>query len=273
MIEDRKADRVRVLGVQVDPVRADRAVNLTVRYLEKHKFEYIVFANTPAALLGREEAGMEDYIDHAALVLPGDANIEDAVEARAWLGDDRNYQAEYFRRLFTRLNKQRASIYLMVDKEEQLSKIHKIMKEKYNRFQVESILWQEDASVDGLVNSINSHAPDILFICASHEKMSHFLREHACKINAGLCVCMEEVVTDTQTDISDWMHFSKMQKMIFDLKKNATRFLHDILFKKQMKQISQAEEAENGLEETEPMEGMCGDARDAAESEVDQPEE
>ena len=270
MIEDRKADRVKVLGVQVDPVRADRAVNLTVRYLEKHKFEYIVFANTPAALLGREEIGMEEYIDRAALVLPGDTNIEDAVEVKKWLDEGHNYQAEYFRRLFTRLNKQRASIYLMVDKEEQLSKIHKIMKEKYSRFQTESVLWQEDASIDGLVNSINSHAPDILFICASHEKMSGFLKEHACKIHAGLCICMEEVVTDAQTDISDWMHSSKMQKMIFDMKKNATRMLHDLVFKKQMKQIRMAEEAECETEVSEPMEDMPAETADFPE---EQPEE
>ena len=256
MIEDRKADRVRVLGVQVDSIRADRAVNLTVRYLEKHKFEYIVFANTPAALLGREEAGMEAYIERAALVLPGDANIEDAVEAGKWLEEGRRYQAEYFRKLFGRLGKERPFVYLMVDKEDQLSKLHKIMKEKYNRFPAEGILWQEDASIDGLVNSINGHAPDILFLCADHEKMSHFLEENACKINAGLCICMEEVVTDVQCEISDWMHFSKMQKTIFMLKKRISGFIHDFLFKKQMKQIQLAEETavtEDGLGKEESL--------------------
>lgn len=244
MIEERITERIRVLGVQVDPVRADRAVNLTVRYLEKHKFEYIVFANTPAALLGREEAGMEEYIERAALVLPGDSNIEEAVEANKWLEEGRNYQAEYFRRLFTRLNKQRATIYLMVDKEEQFSRLHKIMKEKYSRFQVEGGLWKEEDSIDGIVNSINGYAPDILCICADHEKMSRFLKEHACKINAGLCFCMEEVVIDERTKISDWTHSSKTGQIIFEMKTRASRFFHNILFQKQMKRIRQKEEEE-----------------------------
>ena len=244
MIEERKKERVRVLGVHVDPVKADRAVTLTVRYLENHKFEYIVFANTPAALSGREEEGMEEYIDQAALVLPGDSNIEDAVEARKWLEESRSYQAEYFRRLLTRLNKQRAAVYLMVEKEEQYSKICKIMKEKYSRLQIEGGIWQEEASVDGLVNAINGLAPDILFICAGHEKMSRFLKEHGCKIHAGICLCMEEVVTDAQTDISDWMHTSKMQKMIVGMKNKTSRLIHDFVFKKRMKQIQQEEETE-----------------------------
>ena len=244
MIEERITDRIRVLGVQVDPVRADRAVKLTVRYLEKHKFEYIVFANTPAALLGTEDSVIEEYIDQAALVLPGDSNIEDAIEAKKWLEEGRNYQADYFRRLFARLYRQRPSIYLMVDKEEQFSKIQKIMKEKYSRFQVEGNLWREEDSIDGIVNSINGHAPDILFICAGHEKMSCFLKEHACKINAGLCFCMEEVVTDVRLDISEWNHGSRIQKIVFEMKNKASRLFHNILFKNQMKRSQQEEEKE-----------------------------
>jgi len=244
MIEERKNERVRVLGVQVDALKTERAVNLTIRYLEKHKFEYIVFANTPAALSGKEEESFENYIDEAALVLPGDSNIEDAVEAGTWLEEGKTYQAEYFRKLFTRLNKQRASVFLMVEKADQLSKIEKIIEEKYNRLQREKIHWQEDVSIDGLVNSINSLAPDILFICASHEKMSHFLKEHACKINAGLCCCMEEVVTDSKTDISDWMYSSKVQRFLTEIKNRISRFLHNVLFKKQMKQVQQQENTE-----------------------------
>ncbi len=242
MIEERKEDRVRVLGVQVDSVRPDRAVNLTVRYLEKHKFEYIVFANTPAALSGRDDAAFEDYIEQAALVLPGDANIEDAVEMREWLGEGRSYQAEYFRRLFARLNKQRVSIYLMVDKEDQLFKIRKIIQEKYSRIQVEGGLWTEDTSIDGLVNSINGLAPDMLFICAGHEKMRHFLMEHACKINAGICFCMEEVVTDGLFGFSDGYPASKIQKTWLQIKSRFSHSLHDFIFKKEMKQVQQDEE-------------------------------
>lgn len=244
MIENRKTERVRVLGVQVDPIRIDRAVNYTVRCLEKHKFEYIVFANTPAALLGNEEPGMADYIEKAALVLPGDSNIEDAVGVRNWMEDGVNYQAEYFRRLLTRLNKQRGSIYLMVDKEEQLSKVRKIIQEKHSRLETEFVHWQEDTSIDEIVNSINSLAPDLLLICGGHEKMISFLKENACKINAGLCFCMAEIVTDSQIDISDFLHFSRMQRMILEVKDKASRFFHDFLFKKQMKQIQQEEETE-----------------------------
>ncbi len=247
MIEERKTERVRVLGVSVDSLKTDRAANLTVRYLEKHKFEYIVFANTSVALLGKEEE-IEAYINEAALVLPGDANIEDAVEVRAWLEEGKSYQAEFFRRLFTRLNKQRISVYLMMEKEDQFSKVQNIFREKYGRIQVEGGLWQQDVSVDSLVNSINSLAPDILFICADHEKMSEFLREQACKINAGICFCVEEVVTDRDTEISDWLHTSKIQKMIYDCKNNISKSIHDFLFKKQMKQMKQDEEPDKAEE-------------------------
>lgn len=253
MSEQRKAERVRVLGVQVDSLKVERAALLTSRYLEKHKFEYIVFANTPAALAGQDEQLLNEYIDGAALVLPGDSNIEDAVEVKQWVGEGLTYQAEYFRRVFTRLNKHRASIYMMVEKEDQLNKIRSIINEKYNRLYVEDILWQPDGSVDQMVNSINSIAPEVLFICGSHERMSRFLAEHACKINAGLCFCMEEVVTDTETDIPEWMIGTRLQKKIKELQQWASRFLHNLVFRKKMKQVQQEEEnGTEGSEDTNP---------------------
>lgn len=257
-MEQRKAERVRVLGVQVDSIRVDRAINLTIRCLEKHKFEYIVFANTSAALVGQDEKRLETYIDNAALVLPGDSNIEDSVEIRRWLPEEKAYQAEYFRRLFTKLNKQRASIYLMVEKEDQLSKIRNIIQEKYSRLQKEDILWQEETSIDSMVNAINSLAPEVLFICSNHEKISAFLKEHACKINAGLCFCMEEVVTDTDTDISDWVTVTGFQKILFDIKTRVSRFFHDILFRNQMKQVQQeTEQEEQEATGQEPEDDNC----------------
>lgn len=242
MSEQRKEERVRVLGVEVDPLRMDRAVSLTSRYLEKHKFEYIVFANTPAALAGQDEGSLSEYIKNAALVLPGDTNIENAVEVGDWLEEGESYQAEYFRRIFSRLYRHRGSIYAMVEKKDQLNKFENILKGKYSRIESESILWEPDLSVDQLVNSINSMAPSVLFICGSHERMSKFLAEHACKINAGLCFCMEEVATDAETDIQEWMLGNRMQKKIKEIQEWLSRFFHDMVFHKKMKEIQKVED-------------------------------
>ncbi len=249
MNENRKTERVRVLGVQVDAMRVDRAINLTNRYLEKHKFEYIVFANTPAALSGQQENLLKEYVDNAALVLPGDGNIEDAAEVRKWLKDGISYQAEYFRKLFTRLNKQYAGFYVMAEKEEQLTKIRKIVKEKYNRLQMEDILWQEEESVDCMLNGINSLSPDILFICGNHERISGFLREHGCKINAGLCFCMEEIVTDQATEITEWPVAEGAHRAWEKMGGWISRIFHDHLFKKQMKQELKNTEPEQQMKQ------------------------
>lgn len=250
MNEQRRAERIRVLGVQVDPVRMDRAASLTGRYLEKHKFEYIVFANTPAALAGQEDGLLDTYMRKAALVLPGDSNIEDAVEAGRWLKEGESYQAEYFRRIFSRLNRHRASIYIMVEEEDQLNKIRNIIREKYNRLEAETVLWETDGSVDQLVNSINSLAPTVLFICAAHERMSQFLREQMCKINAGICFCMEEVATDSETNIPEWMIGNRMQKRMKGFRERTSHLLHNLVFKKKMKQSMKEERTEEASGET-----------------------
>ncbi len=243
MSENNNIERVRVLGVYVDPLKIDRAVTRTSRYQEKHKFEYILFVNTAAALAGQTEAYFEDYIENAALVLPGDMNLEEAVEVRKWMEEGVLYQAEYFRRLLSKLNLQHAACFILMEKEKQLQKLQNIIHEKYNRLKVEAIQWTEETSMDRVVNKINSHTPDLLIMCGRHEKMSTFLKEHGCKINAGLCICAEEIVTDGKTNIDEGAYATKFQKFWREIGGTISQLLHDFLFKKQMKQEKQLEEA------------------------------
>ena len=127
MSENNNIERVRVLGVSVDPFKVDRAVTKTSRYMEKHKFEYVVFVNTAAALAGQKEEYFAEYIENAALVLPGDMNIEEAVEVRSRMEEGVLYQAEYFRRLLSRLNLEHGTCFVFMEKEEARHMLKKLL--------------------------------------------------------------------------------------------------------------------------------------------------
>ena len=99
MRSQRKAERKKILGTDIDVIRADRAINLTSRYLEQNKPGYIVFLNTAEILAGQEEARLADFLTRASLVLPGDQNVEDALETSLRVGDYDSYAVEYFESL------------------------------------------------------------------------------------------------------------------------------------------------------------------------------
>lgn len=258
MRERRKAEQVKILGVQVDSVRVDRAMNLTSHYLELYKFEYIVFINTAAAILGQDSPEFAEFLSQAVLALPGDKNIEHAIEEDLRIGEDESYQSEYLGRLFNKLNRMGASVYAMQDREEDLCKIREKMSQHYEKVTFEGSLWQDDESLDPLVNEINIMAPDVLLICGQYERIWNFFKEYGSKINAGLCFCMEEVAAGEERRVPSWvsrLHLEGLYRWLFEKPKHA---LNDSLFKKKLK--------ENDLEQQ-------GEAQNASEEEMDKRED
>lgn len=250
MREQRKAERVRILGAELDPVRVDRALNLTSRYLELNKFEYITFVNTAAAILGQESPDFAEFLNKAALVLPGDKNIENAIDIDLKVGDDATYQAEYFERLFYKLNRIGAAVYVMQEKEEHLQLIKERFESGHSRIKVEGILWQDDENLDNMVNEINVLAPHILLICGNYKRIQQFFAEYGSKINVSLCICLEEISPGAEHNMPAWIvkfHLQGLYRMLYEKSKH---LWIDSLFKKKMKEndLEQQEQNEKNSE-------------------------
>ncbi len=235
MMEQRRADRMKILGIDMDKIRVDRALNLTSRYLDKIKLEYIAFVNTPSALAGHEKEEFIDLMEQAALVLPGDNNIEDALDIHTWMEEETSYQAEYFRRLLGRLNRQRASVFLMMEKETELEQLKRMFERKYEKIHLEYALWQTEENVDAMVNDINIQAPDLLFICGTYDRICAFVKEHGCKINAGVCALMGSIMSDEGEAVPNWVEQFHLVKLYTLFYKKPMHFWHDRLFRQIMK--------------------------------------
>lgn len=236
-MEQRKEEKVKILGVDVDPIRVDRAIHRTNHYLEENKFEYIAFVNTADALAGQNDEEFVAFMDQAAMVLPGDHNIEEAVGNRHWIEEETAYQAEFFRRFLGRLNRQRAGVYLMMEKEEELTRLTKLFATKYEKIRLGTVLWQDDENVDSMVNDINILAPEMLLICGNYGRIRSFLTEHGNKINTGVCFCMDTLMTDEEPEYPAWVKELHLQKVYLWLYKKPTKLIHDIIFKNKMKKI------------------------------------
>lgn len=264
MRERRKAEQVQILGTRIDAVRVDRAMNLTSHYLELYKFEYIVFVNTAAAILGQELPEFAGFLSQAVLALPGDKNIEQAIEEDLRIGENESYQSEYLGRLFNKLNRMGAAVYAVQDKEEDLCKIREKMSQYYDRVTFEGSLWQSEESLDTMVNAINIMAPDVLLICGKYERIWDFFKEYGSKINAGLCFCMEEIAAEEESRVPSWavkLHLEGLYRWLFEKPKHA---LNDSLFKKKLKEndMEQQGEAEGFSEEIDKKEDTSKNEQD-----------
>lgn len=236
MREQRKAERVRILGAEIDPVRVDRALNLTSRYLELNKFVYITFVNTAAAILGQESPDFAQFLNQAALVLPGDKNIENAIDGNLKVGEDATYQGEYFERLFYKLNRMGASVYVMQEKEENLKLIEERFQPVYTRIKAEGVLWNVEENMDYMVNEINVIAPQVLIVCGHYKNIWKFLSEYGSKINVSLCICLEEISPGAEYNIPAWVMKFHLQGVYRVLYEKTKHIWTDSMFKKKMKE-------------------------------------
>lgn len=245
MMEQRRADRMKILGIDMDKMRVDRALNLTSRYLDKIRLEYIAFVNTAAALGGHEKEEFAALMEQAALVLPGDNNIEDALDIHTWVEEETSYQAEYFRRLLGRLNRQRASVFLMMEKEGELEQLKRMFARKYEKIRLEYALWQTEENVDAMVNDINVQAPELLLICGDYDRICAFVKEHGCKINAGICTVMGAIMSDEGEAVPNWVERFHLVKLYTLFYKKPMHFWHDRLFRQIMKKNQGNQEADS----------------------------
>lgn len=245
MMEQRKADRKKILGIDMDNIRVDRALHLTNRYLEKNKLEYIAFVNTSTALAGHEKEEFIQFMEQAALVLPGDNNIEDALEIRTWIEEETSYQAEYFRRLLGRLNRQRGAVSLMVEKPEELEQLKGMFQRKYEKIHLEYYLWTEEDNIDSMVNDINTQAPELLLMCGDYGRICHFIKEHGCKVNAGVCTTMGAIMSDEEEAVPNWVEHFHLVKLYTIFYKKPLHFWHDTLFKQIMKKKQEEEQLDS----------------------------
>lgn len=247
MREQRKAERIRILGAPVDPIRVDRAMNLTSHYLEKNKFEYIVFVNTAAAIYSQESEEFAEFLNQSVLALPGDKNVENAIEENLRIGEDHLYQSEYFGRLFHKLNRMGSSVCVLHDQEEAIAVLEEKFTKQFDRLHVEIFLWQEEENQDRLVNEINILAPSLLLICGDYHRIYSFMKDYGSKINAGLCLCMEEMAEGSAGKVPAWVERFHLQSLYYWLYEKPKLAWKDNLFQKKLKETNE-QMAENQLD-------------------------
>ena len=69
-----------VLGITVDAVSVSRAVEISKTYLDNDYFNFVLLAGAQLAMKSQESKETKRFTDIANLILPGDHNVEEAID-------------------------------------------------------------------------------------------------------------------------------------------------------------------------------------------------
>lgn len=181
--------RVLVLGIVVDSVSVPRAVEISQDYINNDYFNFVLLAGAQLAMESQKSEDMKKFVDEADLILPGDHNIEKAVEQET----EESFQSAYLDLLLTDLAEKNGHVCILCDIEQVVEDIEKYMLEDYPGLKVDSVIYEQDdeESLEALVNKINGYFPDVVLPLVSLGKQQSLLQAHKETISTKLFIGSE----------------------------------------------------------------------------------
>ena len=204
---------VNVLGIDVSVMRPEKAVNITMNYLNRKEVSKIFFHTASSSLYCEEQKLAADFIDSCNLVLPGDQHMEYAVAHKTFSEEEQRgnglFADAYLRRLLDRLNKDSHEIYAIMAKEDRFTSLKEYMSASFPQIVIKGQVFEETSEGEGarIVNEINACIPDIVFVCMPTELQIPFLEEYISMMNTKLIICIDSLQPLVITDREEFPHW------------------------------------------------------------------
>lgn len=219
--------KVNVLGVDVSVMRPDKAVNITLNYINRKELNKIYFHTAASSLFCQTQAWAAQWIDSCDLVFSGDKAVEEHTISQTTNGNMETSSQTlfvdlYIKRLFDQMNRDHREIFVVMSNEEHLAALKEYMQESYPEIFVEGAVLSQASSAESerVVNEINGMIPDVVFVCLDSEKQLTLLHDYEAMMNTHLIVGIDAIRPMIQTEtesIPGWVesfHLSGIYKWI-----------------------------------------------------------
>ncbi|MDO4977097.1 MAG: WecB/TagA/CpsF family glycosyltransferase [Eubacteriales bacterium] len=233
--------KVNVFGVDVSVMRPDKAVNITLNYINRKELNKIYFHTAASSLFCQTREWAAQWIDSCDLVFSGDRALEEHTSSKDSVGNPEKSSHDlfadlYIKRLFYRMNKESREIFVIMSTEEHLTALKEYMHESYPEILVEGAVITEGSSAESekVVNEINGLIPDVVFVCLDSEKQLTLLHEYEAMMNTHLIVGIETIQPMIQTEmeiIPGWVetfHLTAFYKWIKKEGKIQEQIVHSL---------------------------------------------
>ena len=205
---------VDVLGIDVSLIRPDKAVNITMNYINRKEPGTVFFHTAESSLLCQSQERAAKCVNSCDLVLPGDRYMEHAI-GHTSAEEDRQpgrsqFADRYMVKLLARIARDGKGIFVVTDKEEYLSSLKDDLQSIYPEIIMEGAVMRDESEpgIEALVNEINGIIPDIIFLCLPPQSQLNLFREYVPMMNTHLLISIEFIlptVLNSQTEVPKWI--------------------------------------------------------------------
>lgn len=248
MEEKCMSERVQVLGVEVDKLGVNRAVNIARTYLKNVNLNIIYFVSKNSAVYAQNHEEFAQFVSQADMVMPADKDMQEVVFTTSFDRRVKSLTSQFLVRFFSGLNHDKKSVYVL-GTANQVETYETYIKGTYPEVIYHSgvVTFEEEMDIELLINNINAEAPDVLFLITGEVKQVELLKQIKPMLNAKLCVCMGDVLDDFIFLLKDRNTF--MEKLQFFSKCKglfSKQMIHnkiiDRIFKNRIRKSNQGKE-------------------------------
>ena len=163
----------------------------------------------------------------------------------------------YLKRLFSKINREGRSIYMVMEQESYLESMEEYMEESYRNIEVHGNVMRKETKgeADRIVNEINACIPDIVFVCIPAERQMKFMEKHAAMMNTRLCILIESVqplIRKETEEIPSWVEKLHLEGIYswFKKEQKIKNTIVGSVFKKKVLNEASEEESEQKPEDS-----------------------
>ena len=189
-IKDNKGKRARVLGIAVDTLDLEEAleyIDFLIRKKEEQK--YILAINSEKIMYLRKKAQLKHLIERATLLIPDGIGVIIAVRWLFGLRVNRVTGVDLMLRICHLASIKKYKVYIFGGTEEVNKKTERILNMNYPGIQIvgRNSGYLEEEKMDGLIDRINNSDADILFIALGSPKQELWIEKFLPSLNIKIC--------------------------------------------------------------------------------------
>lgn len=177
--------RVNVLGVGIDSLTRQQAVDRAMRLIKEHRGAYMVTPNPEIVMAAWESPAVSDAVNAADLVIPDGIGVIKAAKILGMPLPERLPGIDIACDIMKGLAGRHGSVYLLGARPGVASKAARNIEKLFPGISIAGA--NDGYSLDEhVVEDINSLKPDFVLVCLGVPKQELWMAENAGKLNAGL---------------------------------------------------------------------------------------
>lgn len=179
---------ITVAGIKLNSYTAMENLTRIGKNLDDHVFTTVEEIYMRTLLLAKEDECVKDVVEAMDVTVIAENGIWDAVEENTSLRKREVEKREFFFQLMRILERNKYSIFILGEQSQEIAKTCEYISEEFPRLNIvgTAVVEENGGAEEGIINDINTIAPDVIISVLPSPMQEHFLANHKAMLSTRL---------------------------------------------------------------------------------------